>query len=130
MSEKKKSGSGGSGGGVFAKIRSVSYTLIPLNELRDLPARKGLAIIATFYSLLFITLIFLVVNGYLLHKDDKYLTLEKEQYAGFGNCLEVPRILDGRYVADMNGNWDVSQHYKHSLGIYDLTFTKFQGKLP
>jgi hypothetical protein len=115
------------GGGIFAKIKSVSYTLIPLNELRDLPTRKGVGIIATFYFLLLMFLVGLVVNGYYLHKDDKYLSLEKEQYAGYGACENVPRQLDGRYVADIHGNWDVHENFKHSLGIYDLTFTKFEG---
>jgi hypothetical protein len=128
QSDPRTTRGGGKGGGILAKIRSVSYTLIPLNELRDLPAKKGLGIIAAFYAVLMLTLLFLVVNGYLLHKDDRYLTLQKEQYAGFGTCEDVPRLLDGRFVADSNGNWDVSQHYKHSLGTYDLKFTKFEGE--
>ena len=116
-------------GGFLAKIRSVTYTLIPLNELRDLPATKGLGIIATFYLLLFLFLVFLVVNGFMLHRNDKYLSLEKAQYEGYGSCQNVPRLLDGRYVADTNGHWDVHEDFKYSLGIYDLSFTKFAGKL-
>lgn len=115
-------------GGMLAKIKSVSYTLIPLNELRDLPANRAMCIIATFYILLLVTLIALVVNGYLLHKNDKYLTLEKEQYEGFGTCKAVPRQINGRFVADSNGNWDLSEHFRHSLGVYDLTFNKFEGE--
>lgn len=114
-------------GGIFAKIRSVSYTLIPLNELRDLPTRRGLGIIATFYLLLFMLFIYLVVNGFYLHKNDKYLSLEEEQYEGFGTCNNIPRQLDGRYIADSNGNWDGNIYFKHSLGIYDMIFTKFEG---
>jgi hypothetical protein len=123
-----ETGGGSSDIGVFAKLKSVSYSLIPLNELRDLPARKALSIISTFYMLLLMLLVYLVVSGYLLHKDDKYLTLEQEQYEGFGTCNNVPRQLDGRYVADSDGNWDISENFMHTRGIYDLTFTKFEGK--
>lgn len=114
-------------GGILAKIKSVSYTLIPLNELRDLPTRRGLGIIATFYLLLVMYFIYLVVNGFYLHKNDKFLSLEEEQYKGFGTCENVPRMIDGRYTVDYNGNWDKSLDFKHSLGVYDLIFTKFEG---
>ena len=110
------------------KLKSVSYSLIPLNELRDLPTKKGICIIFLFYFSLLLFFIFLVTWGYFLHQNDKYLTLQEEQFTGYGTCNTIPRILDGRYIADYDGNWDLDVDFKHSQGLLDLTFTNFEGK--
>jgi hypothetical protein len=108
---------------LYAILKDLFYDNLPSDDIRDLPSIHVFTLGSLIYFISFSAFIVFIVIGYISTRNSKFLAVSTDS----GECVPVPKTVSGTFLADINGEWEGSDSFIYSRGIYSFTMPNYAG---
>jgi len=103
---------------LLEKLDDMFVDSLPMDAIRDLPP-VYMYVVGTVVQITALALfVYFIIQGYQQGISQQYISLQSNN----GICESVPAPLTGTFLADINGNWQASEHFDVTLAAYIFQF--------